>query len=145
MGKYTFSRAIETTTEFNSDYGPNDQTNLAAERGLSSFDQRHKVVVAGVIQSPWQGRILSGFELAPIFRYNSSHPFNLLAGTNVNNDRHSTTDRPPGVGRNTGAGPNSVSFDTRSSWQVTVAEKSTLQVMLAGFTPFHHTTFATLP
>jgi len=55
------------------------------------------VVVAGVIQSPWQGRILSGFELAPIFRYNSAHPFNLLAGTNVNNDRHSTTDRPPGV------------------------------------------------
>jgi len=87
IGNYTFSKAIDTTTDFNSDYGPNDQTNLAAERGLSSFDQRHKVVLAGVIQSPWQGRILSGFELAPIFRYNSSHPFNLLAGTNVNNDR----------------------------------------------------------
>ncbi len=43
-----------------------------------------------MIQSPWQGRILSGFELAPIFRYNSAHPFNLLAGTNVNNDRQST-------------------------------------------------------
>ena len=144
MGNYTFSKAIDTTTDFNSDYGPNDQTNLAAERGLSSFDQRHKVVVAGVIQSPWQGRILSGFELAPIFRYNSPHPFNLLAGTNVNNDRHSTTDRPPGVGRNTGVGPNYVSFDTRLSWRVTVAEKSTLQFTVEGFNLFNRTNFGSV-
>jgi hypothetical protein len=144
MGNYTFSKAIDTTTDFNSDYGPNDQTNLAAERGLSSFDQRHKVVVAGVIQSPWLGRILSGFELAPIFRYNSAHPLNLLAGTNVNNDRHSTTDRPPGVGRNTGVGPNYVSFDTRLSWQVKVAEKSTLQFIVEGFNLFNRTNFGSV-
>jgi len=144
MGNYTFSKAIDTTTDFNSDYGPNDQTNLAAERGLSSFDQRHKVVVAGVIQSPWQGRILSGFELAPIFRYNSAHPFNLLAGTNVNNDRHSTTDRPPGVGRNTGMGPDYVSFDTRLSWQAKVAEKGTLQFIVEGFNLFNRTNFGSV-
>jgi hypothetical protein len=144
MGNYTFSKAIDTTTDFNSDYGPNDQTNLAAERGLSSFDQRHKVVVAGVIQSPWQGRILSGFELAPIFRYNSAHPFNLLAGTNVNNDRHSTTDRPPGIGRNTGVGPDYVSFDTRLSWQVKVAEKRTLQFIVEGFNLFNRTNFGSV-
>ncbi len=144
MGNYTFSKATDTTTDFNSDYGPNDQTDLAAERGLSSFDQRHKVVLAGVIRSPWQGRILSGFELAPIFRYNSAHPFNLLAGTNVNNDRHSTTDRPPGVGRNTGVGPNYVSFDTRLSWRVTVAEKSTLQFTVEGFNLFNRTNFGSV-
>ncbi len=144
MGNYTFSKAIDTTTDFNSDFAPNDQTNLAAERGLSSFDQRHKVVVAGVLQSPWQGRILSGFELAPIFRYNSAHPFNLLAGTNVNNDRHSTTDRPPGVGRNTGIGPNYVSFDTRLSWQIKVAEKRTLQFMGEGFNLFNRTNFGSV-
>jgi hypothetical protein len=144
MGNYTFSKAMDTTTDFNSDYGPNDQTNLAAERGLSSFDQRHKVVLAGVIQSPRQGRILSGFELAPIFRYNSAHPFNLLAGSNVNNDRHSTTDRPPGVGRNTGIGPSFVSFDTRLSWQVKVAEKSTLQFMVEGFNLFNRTNFGSV-
>jgi hypothetical protein len=144
MGNYTFSKAIDTTTDFNSDYGPNDQTNLAAERGLSSFDQRHKVVLAGVIQSPWQGRILSGFELAPIFRYNSAHPFNLLAGTNVNNDRHSTTDRPPGVGRNTGVGPDYVSFDTRLSWHAKVAEKSTLQFIVEGFNLFNRTNFGSV-
>jgi len=144
MSNYTFSKAIDTTTDFNSDYAPNDQTTLAAERGLSTFDQRHKVVVAGVIQSPWQGRMLSGFELAPIFRYNSAHPFNLLAGTNVNNDRHSTTDRPPGVGRNTGVGPNYVSFDTRLSWQFKVAEKRTLQVLVEGFNLFNRTNFGSV-
>jgi hypothetical protein len=144
MANYTFSKAIDTTTDFNSDYAPNDQTTLAAERGLSTFDQRHKVVVAGVIQSPWQGRILSGFELAPIFRYNSAHPFNLLAGTNVNNDRHSTTDRPPGVGRNTGVGPNYVSFDTRLSWQFKMAEERTLQFMVEGFNLFNRTNFGSV-
>src|SRR5262249_12050932 len=81
-GNYTYSKALDTTTDYNTDFAPNDQTCLSCERGLSTFDQRHKVVVAGVFESPWKGRILSGFELSPIIRYNSSHPFNLLAGTN---------------------------------------------------------------
>lgn len=144
MGNYTFSKAIDTTTDFNTDYGPNDQTDLAAERGLSSFDQRHKVVLAGVIQSPWEGRILSGFEVSPIFRYNSAHPFNLLAGTNVNNDRHSTTDRPPGVGRNTGVGPNYVSFDMRLSRAFKLTEKASLQLMAEGFNIFNRTNFGSV-
>ncbi|HXN23064.1 MAG TPA: carboxypeptidase regulatory-like domain-containing protein [Candidatus Dormibacteraeota bacterium] len=144
MGNYTFSKAIDTTTDFNSDYGPNDQTDLAAERGLSSFDQRHKVVLAGVFQSPWQDRILSGFELCTIFRYNSAHPFNLLAGTNVNNDRHSTTDRPPAVGRNTGIGPNYVSFDMRLSRQFKLTEKASLQLMAEGFNIFNRTNFGSV-
>src|SRR5258708_23247357 len=77
--------------------------------------------------------------MAPFLLYNSPPPFNLLGGTNVNNDRHSTTDRPPGVGRNTGVGPNYVSFDTRLSWQVKVAEKRTLQFIVEGFNLFNLT------
>jgi hypothetical protein len=144
VGNYTYSKALDTTTDFNSDFGPNDQTCLSCERGLSTFDQRHKVVVAGVFDSPWKGRILSGFELSPIVRYNSSHPFNLLAGTNVNNDRHSTTDRPPGAGRNTGVGPNFVDFDMRLSWRYKMGEKSDLQFMAEGFNIFNRTNFGSV-
>jgi len=103
------------------------------KRGLSSFDSAAQSGARGRDSESVARPYLSGFELAPIFRYNSSHPFNLLAGTNVNNDRHSTTDRPPGVGRNTGVGPNYVSFDTRLSWQFKMGEKSTLQFMVEGF------------
>ncbi len=143
FGNYTYSKAIDQVTDFNSDYGPNDQTNLAAERGLSTFDQRHKIVVAAVLESPWNGA-LSGFQLSPIIRYNSPHPFNLLAGTNVNNDRHSTTDRPPGAGRNTGIGPNYFDFDMRLSRHFKLTEKASLQVMAEGFNIFNRTNFGSV-
>ncbi len=152
IGNYTYSKAIDQVTDFNTDYGPNDQTNLAAERGLSTFDQRHKVVVAAVLESPWKGgngaspaeRIFSGFQLSPILRYNSAHPFNLLAGTNVNNDRHSTTDRPPGAGRNTGIGPDYFDFDMRLTRQFRFGEKMRLQLMAEGFNIFNRTNFGSV-
>lgn len=152
IGNYTYSKAIDQVTDFNSDYGPNDQTNLAAERSLSTFDQRHKVVIAAVLESPWKGgkgaglgeRIFSGFQLSPIFRYNGAHPFNLLAGTNVNNDRHSTTDRPPGAGRNTGVGPNYVDFDMRLARQFKLTEKASLQLIAEGFNLFNRTNFGSV-
>jgi len=144
FGNYTYSKAIDQVTDFNSDYGPNDQTCLSCERGLSTFDQRHKIVIAGVLESPWKNRILSGFQLSPIIRYNSPHPFNLLAGTNVNNDRHSTTDRPPGAGRNTGIGPNYFDVDLRLMRRIKLNEKATLQIIAEGFNLFNRTNFASV-
>ncbi len=144
LGNYTYSKALDTVTDFNSDFGPFDQTNLAGERSLSTFDQRHKVVVAAVVESPGKNRFLSGFQLAPIVRYNSAHPFNLLAGTNVNNDRHSTNDRPPGAGRNTGSGPNSVTFDMRLSRAFKLGDKATVQLAAEGFNIFNRTNFGSV-
>ena len=144
FGSYTYSKAIDEVTDFNSDFGPMDQTNLAGERGRSTFDQRHKVVFAAVLESPSKNRVLSGFQLAPIVRYNSQHPFNLLAGTNVNNDRHSTNDRPPGAGRNTGIGPDYVTFDMRLSRVFKLTEKANVQLMAEGFNIFNRTNFASV-
>jgi len=144
IGNYTYSKAIDEVTDFNSDFGPMDQTNLAEERGRSTFDQRHKVVFAAVLESPSKNRVLSGFQLAPIARYNSQHPFNLLAGTNVNNDRHSTNDRPPGAGRNTGIGPDYVTFDMRLSRQFKLTEKASVQLIAEGFNIFNRTNFASV-
>ncbi|HKW64364.1 MAG TPA: TonB-dependent receptor [Candidatus Acidoferrum sp.] len=145
FGNYTFSKAYDTSTDFNSDFGPQDPTNLGLDRGLSSFDQRHKVVVGGMFDSPWnQNAFLAGFQLAPIFSYNSGHPFNLLAGGEVNGDNHTTNERPIGAGRNTGLGPSYTAFDMRISWQHKMFEKANLLLTAEGFNIANHTNFASV-
>ncbi len=143
MSSYTYSKAIDDSTDFNSDFSPYDETNLRAERALSNFDQRHKIVIASVIESPWHG-FWSGFQVAPIVRYNSGHPFNLLAGADVNGDRHSTNDRPLGVGRNTGRGPNYFDVDLRLSHRFSINEKAGVQLIAEGFNIFNRTNFASV-
>jgi hypothetical protein len=135
---YTFSKAIDEVVDYNSDFQASDQTNLRAERALSSFDQRHKFVAYGIWQAP------AGFELAHIFRAYSGRPFNLLAGTDLNGDRHSSTDRPVGAGRNTGIGPNFWTFDLRLGRSFHLTDFSRLEVMAEGFNLFNCLNYASI-
>lgn len=145
LANYTFSKAIDTTTDFNSDFGPQNSLNLAGERGLSSFDQRHKVTMASVFETPWKGRLLGGWQLAPIIRYNSGHPFDILAGgTDINGDRHSTNDRPLGIGRNTGLGPDYIDVDLGLTKAFKVGERAQLQFTAQGFNIFNRTNFSSV-
>jgi hypothetical protein len=146
FANYTFSKAFDTTTDFNSDFGPQDNTDLAAERGLSDFDQRHKVVLLSTIDTGKGGghALLADFQISPIFRYNSGHPFNLLAGADVNGDRHSTNDRPIGVSRNTGLGPDFYSFDMRLARAIKLGERAQLQFMAEGFNLANRTNFGSV-
>ena len=144
FGNYTYSKGFDTGTDFNSDYGPQDPTDLGADRGLSEFDQRHKVVIAGVFDSPWKNPFLSGFQLAPIFAYNSGHPFNLLAGGEVNGNNHTTNERPLGAGRDTGLGPDYTNVDMRLSWRHKVSEKAKVQFTAEFFNIANHTNYASV-
>ena len=144
FGNYTFSKGFDTTTDFNSDYGPQDPTDLALERGLSEFDERHKVVIAGVFDSPWKQSILSGFQLSPIFTYHSGLPFNLLAGGEVNGDNHTTNERPIGAPRDTGLGPNFYDWDMRLSWQHKLGERVNMILTAEGFNIANRTNFASV-
>lgn len=145
LANYTLSKAFDTTTDFNSDFGPEDNTNLSGERGLSNFDQRHKVIIATVVDTGKSGgRVFSNFQFAPIFRFNSGHPFNLLAGADVNGDRHSTNDRPIGAARNTGLGPAYTDFDMRITRRFKMGERTDLQLLAEGFNLANHTNFASV-
>jgi hypothetical protein len=141
FGNYTWSKGIDTSTDYNSDYGPQDPTNINLDRSLSEFDERHKVVIAGVIDSPWTKPVLSGFQFAPIFSYHAGHPFNLLAGGEVNGNNHTTNERPIGAPRDTGLGPNYYDFDARLTWQHRFGEKATLQLTAEGFNIANRTNF----
>ena len=144
FGNYTYSKAFDTGTDFNTDFGPQDPTDLAAERALSEFDERNKVVLAGVINSPWHNAFLSGFQLSPVFQYHSGHPFNLLAGGAVNGDNHITNERPFGAPRDTGLGPNYIDFDARLTWQHKFGERLNLQLTAEGFNIANRTNFASV-
>ena len=142
---YTFAKAIDETTDFNSDFQPNDQTNRRAERALSSFDQRHKVVFYAVLQTPEKtNRLCADFLFTPIVRYSSARPFNLLAGTELNNDRHNTTDRPFFAGRNTGIGPSFATFDMRVSRRFSAGENKKIELMFEAFNLFNKLNYTTV-
>jgi len=136
---YTFSRATDDVVDYNSDFQANDQTNLNAEHALSSFDQRHKFVAYGVWDLP-----RSGIQVSPIFRANSGRPFNLLAGFDLNQDNHSTTDRPVFAGRNTGLGPNFWTFDLRLSRGFRWRETAKLDLVAEGFNVLNRLNFAAI-
>lgn len=144
IANYTYSKATDNTTDFNSDYAPFDQTNINGDRGLSEFDQRHKVVIASILTSPWKPWYFSDFELSPIFRYNTGHPFNLLAGSDVNGDRHFTNDRPIGIGRDTGLGPNYYTFDLRFSRNIRFRDHYNIQLMAEAFNLTNRTNYASV-
>jgi len=145
FGNYTYSHAYDTSTDFNTDFGPQDPTNLGLDRGPSEFDERNKVVIAGIFDSPWKSNsFLSGFQLAPIFNYHSGHPFNLLAGGQVNGNNHITNERPIGAPRDSGLGDNYYDFDTRLSWKHKVGEKAAIQLTAEGFNIFNRTNYASV-
>ena len=142
LANYTYSKAMDDSPDFT--YWAANQVQPSAERALSSFDQRHRIVIATIFDSPFKSRLLHGFELAPVLEYSSPRPFNLYAGTDVNGDRTDFADRPPGAGRNTGIGPNYLDLDMRLSWRYKIREKSSLQFTADAFNLANRTNYSTV-
>jgi hypothetical protein len=135
---YTLGKAIDDTTDFITDLQPANQLDLRAERSLSAFDQRHRLVLSSVLNP------LTGFTVAPILTYSSGHPFNLLLGFDANGDTQANTDRPLGAGRNTGIGPNYVSFDLRvaKEWGFGNDSEYKLEGIVEAFNLFNRVNFS---
>ncbi len=138
-GNYTWSHATDETTDYNSDFEPNNQFCRRCDRASSSFDERHKVVIYGVLQSPAsRGSLWKDWVFSPIYQFHSGQPFNLLVGgTDLNSDRHNTTDRPAYAGRNTGLGPAYWAFDARLQRGFALREKVRLDLMFEAFNLFN--------
>jgi hypothetical protein len=100
LASYTWSKAIDDSTDLQSLLSPQDSRFPGAERSLSTFDQRHRFVFSGVYQTGRLGgggaaaRIFSHFTIAPIIEVSSGRPFNILVGSDRNFDFSSNTDRP---------------------------------------------------
>lgn len=145
---YTFSKAIDESTDFNSDYSPNDQLNARAERALSAFHQKHRFVLSAVYQSQARASWLKDWNLAPIVIANSWRPFNLLTGVDLpaGGDGYVNTKRPAHLGRNMGQGPNFFTIDFRLSRRFPFGPKESrnVEVIAEGFNLLNRTNFRTV-
>ncbi len=123
QANYTFSKAIDDQTDFNSAFAPPFPSRLGTERSLSTFDVRSNFVVSGVFMSPFKSgaghsfgsRAFADITLSPSIFIRSGIPFTVRTGTDINGDTRSGTDRLFYIGRNTGLGPNFQSVNMRLS------------------------------
>jgi len=100
LASYTYSHAIDDSTDLQTLLTPQDSNNPQLERGNSTFDQRHRFVVSGVFQSPytWNDRgwkaVLGDWVVAPIIEASSGRPYTVLTGTDYPLQFSSETSRP---------------------------------------------------
>ena len=151
---YTLSKAMDESTDFNSDYSPQDQLNARAERSLSAFHQKHRAVFNALYQSPWtSGRgkgaaanLLGDWNVAPILVLGSWRPFNVLTGVDNQGDTYVNNKRPAHLGRNMGQGPSYKTVDLRLSrrFRYSTNESRALEFIAEGFNLLNRTNFRTV-
>ncbi|MDD1762954.1 MAG: TonB-dependent receptor, partial [Methanothrix sp.] len=100
-GSYSFSKAIDDAEEIFPHTRAQDMRNFRAERGLALYDQRQRLVVAGVYQTRRSGgkpdgvsRLWRDWSVAPYLELGSGRPVNVLLGTDNNLDQETGSDRP---------------------------------------------------
>src|SRR5262249_48482584 len=99
---YTFSKSIDDASSFNGLGGSVVQNpqDLAAERSLSTFDQRHRFSLTYTLSSPvgihglwrngdWKTKAFSGWTLNGNFSANSGMPLTAIVAGNLTNSRGS--------------------------------------------------------
>jgi hypothetical protein len=139
---YTLSKSLDTSGNFFFST-PQDNFNIAAEKGRSDNDQRHRLTFSGTLNtprhnsSPWKDALSNGWLFSYIYSYTSALPFNIQTGNDRNGDTNAN-DRPLGVGRNTGEGFPFQSLDLRLSRSFALTERCKLEAMVDGFNVLNH-------
>ncbi len=100
LASYTWSHAIDDSTDLQATLTPQDSYFPALDRANSAFDQRHRFVFSGLYQTGKVGgkgfgsKLLSNWTFAPIIEFSSGRPFNITTGGGDNFQISSLTSRP---------------------------------------------------
>lgn len=101
LSSYTWSHAIDDSTDLQSPLEPQDSRFPFLERSNSDFDQRHRWVTSAVLQSPsaqsgdsaWK-HFIGDFTLSPIIEASSGRPYTVITGTDYRLDLGASNGRP---------------------------------------------------
>ena len=101
LSSYTWSHAIDDSTDLQSPLEPQDSRFPDLERSNSVNDQRHRWVTSAVMQSGsaksgdgFFKHFVSGFTLSPIIEFSSGRPFNVITATDTRLDLGASQARP---------------------------------------------------
>jgi hypothetical protein len=100
LASYTWSHAIDDSTDLQSTLTPQDSYFPSLDRSTSLFDQRHRFVFSGVYQtgklsgSGFASKLFSNWTFAPQIELSSGRPFNIITGSGDNQQFSSLTGRP---------------------------------------------------
>ena len=122
---YTLSKATDDAPEQNlvaaSTLTLSDPTNRRLDFGPSLADQRHTFVMSFVgrpqfnFENKTMRAIFNNNQIGVIATANSGERFNITSNVDLNQDGVTGSDRPVGVGRNSGKTPKQVNVDLRYS------------------------------
>lgn len=156
LASYTWSHSIDDSSDLQTLLIAQDVRRFDLEKANSLFDQRHRFVFSGAVNSPdswrsgngWQ-KILSNFTVAPIIEFSSGRPFNIITNIDTNNDQSTQTDRPNvdasgaltrpadfttgSLGRNMGITHNFFSVDLGITRAIRFNERVRLDLIAQGF------------
>jgi hypothetical protein len=162
LAAYTLSKAEDNSTDFQSAFLPEqngfgrDPANPkglplgfdpARERGPSTHDQRHRLVVSGLYQCPFAVLVSS------IVTVQSGRPFTPLAGADLNGDgdggafppdraRRDPSDPASSVGRNSETMPAQASLDVRVSKRFAIGGRAAMVLLAEAFNVFNRSNFS---
>jgi hypothetical protein len=148
---YTLGRVIDDNPTLGGlNPGPGDSALLsdsmlpALDRGEGDLGQRHRAVASGVWELPGASdlrqparAILSGWQLSGLVAAESGHPYSGFVNYDLNHDGNASTDRAPGVPRNSFFLPATVSVDLRVTRRFHVTRRLSMQASLDAFNLFN--------
>lgn len=124
QANYTWSKAIDDTSDYSSLSTPFRPDLVSADRSVSDFNITHNFVANAVYTTPYQtqggilSKLVADISISPLFYARSGVPFTLLVqaiGPDNGAGDHDSEARPYHAGRNTGIGPAFYSWDMRIS------------------------------
>jgi len=77
---YTYSHSIDDVSRNDAGIQAQNSNDIFLSRGSSDFDARHRFVANAIYDLPFKGnRLVNGWEIAPVFTWQTGNPFNLVA------------------------------------------------------------------
>jgi hypothetical protein len=121
-----------------------DSRDQTLDQGNGDSDQRHRLVFSGIWDLGYATSgprplksLLTGWQVSGVVTAQSGQPYSGALNFDLNNDGNASTDRPPGLGRNTFYLPENVTFDTRVTRKIAITERWSLRASVDVYNLFN--------